>query len=327
MTTIRDALQRDNTHLQDRLTRFEILTAAAFLYFAGRCDCVVLETGLGGVYDATNIIEHPLLCILTKISYDHMQYLGDTIASIAINKAGIIKPGATVVVAPQEHIEASVVFADAARTLKCRHLPLQHSQIHRRSQQDTEFDYGAFGTLKSGLCGAHQIDNAATAVAAVAALATVFAINERHIRDGLANVIWPCRLQKMQDKPTVYIDGAHNVDGAWRMMEYLQSKYSGRCCRFVFGCLADKNYAELCAIIKPLAFTVYTVTPDSVRALPAETLAAELISQGIPAVAAPSVQEGVLSCIANSADNDVVCIFGSLYMAGAALELLQRTNA
>jgi dihydrofolate synthase/folylpolyglutamate synthase len=313
------------------ITFFEITTAAAFLAFArAPADIVLLETGLGGRLDATNLVERPLLTVLTPISFDHRQHLGDTLALIAGEKAGIMKPGVPAVVAPQP-AEAAAVFAARAATLG---LPLFRHGEEWQVDADPELRFRAGGrewTLpRPALLGSHQIVNAGTALAAAQQLGD-FRVDATAMARGLREVEWPARLQRLTRGPLaarlpagweLWLDGGHNGAAGEALADFVAGwRRGGSDLHLVFGMLDTKEPAEFLAPLAPLTASLSAVTiPGSHAALAAESAAAVARAVGIAASAAASVDDAVAAIIGARGDRPArILICGSLYLAGSVL--------
>lgn len=319
---------------------FEMLVAAAFLCFVeAQVDYVILEVGLGGDTDATNVIPTPELAILTPISYDHMDLLGATLAEIATHKAGIIKPGGVVLTCPQEPEVMDVLQArceEVGAELICAEMPSCREKLnyaetpsHGEKQSSAEapccgenqhFDLPGYKNLQIALLGTYQTRNAALAVRAAELLngRILPRIEESHIRKGLLHTRWPARFELIKKNPYVILDGGHNVQGAEVLCESLQYYFPHQKVHFVTGVLADKEYQKMMCVIAPLAEKVYTITPPNPRALSAEDLAACVRSIGVDAEAFESLEDAVDCAL----EGDIICIFGSLYFVGKAREYL-----
>ncbi len=262
-------------------TQFELETAAAFTYFcANHCDVIVLECGMGGKDDATNIVRNKICCVFTSISYDHMQYLGNTLTDIATAKAGIITPGCTVV-SFDDPPEVLDVIRKKCRSLNSRLYTVDRVHVTsddamRLTQKVT---YEEFGDVTVPLCGTFQAENAALAMRTVsvinnARLIEGFSPDEDTIRKGIAAVRWPFRFECISFSPLVFVDGAHNADAAVKLWETIERCLAGYKIVLVMGMYADKEYEKVSSILAGLAEAVFTVqTPDDIRALPAEELA------------------------------------------------------
>lgn len=255
-------------------TSFEVETALAFLYFREQqCDVVLLETGMGGSMDATNLISHPLCSVITSISRDHMAFLGNTLTEIAEAKAGIIKEGCPVVSAWQQP-EAEAVLR---RTAQERHAPMTVAEKVSEVSYDMDrlqLAYGDIGTVTVNLTGAYQAANTACALETVRRLQALgYGISPKQIRTGLAQVRWSGRMERLCSHPYFFLDGAHNEAAAYRLAETVENCFTNRRITYIIGVLADKEYEKMLSILLPYCRKVYTVTPGNPRALAAEELA------------------------------------------------------
>lgn len=315
-------------------TSFEVETALAFLYFWDRqCDVVLLETGMGGGTDATNLISHPLCSVITSISRDHMAYLGDTLAEIAEAKAGIIKEGCPVVSAWQQP-EAEAVLRRMAQE---RHAPLTIAAAEKVSGAVYDMDrlqmtYGETGAVTVNLTGAYQVANTACVLETVGQLPSLgYAITQEQLRTGLAQVHWKGRMERICGKPCFFLDGAHNEAAACRLAETIENCFTNRRITYIIGVLADKEYEKMLTVLLPYCRKAYTVTPDNPRALPAERLAEcarKVLSQAswagqpgrrmppVQVVCAGDVPRAVEMALQEAEPEDVVLALGSLsYLA------------
>ena len=300
-------------------TEFELITALAMLWFAQeRCDIVVLEVGLGGALDSTNVIDCPELAVICNLGYDHTAILGGTLAQIAGAKAGILKGGDCVLYdgLPQE--AADVIRARCAATGTHLHTP-DFTQLHtvRLALTGQVFDYGARKALELPLLGLHQQKNAAVVLTAVDVLRQRgWALPEEAVRRGLAGTVWPGRFELLQTQPPVFVDGGHNPQCMQALAQNLRDYLPGRSITALTGVMADKQYDEMYRIIAPLIDRFVAVTPDNPRALPAAQLAAQLRAYGKPVTVCGSVAEGVRAALDRTPDDGALVAFGSLYMAG-----------
>ena len=294
---------------------FELLTALGFLYFAQeRCGCVALECGLGGRYDATNVIKTPDCAVIMPIGMDHTAVLGDTLAAIAAEKAGIIKPGGTVVSAPQEPEALRVIErACAERNASLHMVDINNLCPVSASLDGQVFSYKDLKNLHIGLLGAHQMRNACAAVEAAQALG----IGEDAVRAGLAGARWPCRFELLRREPPFVIDGAHNPHGAAALAAALAQVFPGQKFVFLMGVMADKDYGAILRRMEPLAERFICCAPDSPRALPARALAEQV--RYVPAETADSLEDAVAKCLGTGLP---VCAFGSLYYVGYVRKML-----
>lgn len=284
-------------------TEFELMTAIAFLHFQrSGCDIVVLETGLGGRLDSTNIIGSPEVAVITRIGLEHTQLLGDTPEKIAGEKAGIIKTGCDAVLYGQSREVEAVV----ERACRERCVPLAVARPR-------ELEY------RVSLLGEYQLHNAAVVLETVDRLRRRgWEIPERAVVRGLEQTRWPGRMELARRRPDVLLDGAHNPQCMEALARSLRGMYPGKELIFLTGVLADKDYPAMMGELLPLAREFYTLTPDSPRALPAGKLANYLGEQGAKASPCGSVREGLDRALVAAGMEDVVCICGSLYMIGEA---------
>lgn len=297
-------------------TVFELETAISFLYFLQeKCDIVVLETGFGGLLDATNVVRTTVMEVIVSISLDHMGVLGNTISEIAEQKAGIIKPGTVVVSALQEP-EAMEVIEKKAKKEGCRLVTVSHLEASdvRYGYEEQSFSYGGYKDLKISLAGSYQIKNAVLAVEAVRQLCKLgFPISEQSLREGMQKTVWRGRFTLIGREPVFIIDGAHNRDGARVLKESLELYFSGRRMIFIMGVFKDKEYGKIAGMLAPMAEKIFTVqTPGSDRALPAEELAKVVFQYNQNVEAASSVEDAVQKSLAAAGKEDVIAAFGSL---------------
>lgn len=306
--------------MADPPTEFETVTALGLKYFAEQgCDIVVLEVGMGGRLDATNVIPVPEVAVITRIGLDHTKTLGGTIEQIAFEKAGVIKEGGDVVLYGGDP-EADPVFERACTERRATLTKTDFSRI-RNVTADLDrlrFDFLPYEGLELRLVGLYQPYNAAVALTAIERLtARGWRIGEEHIRRGLMQARWPARFEVLSRDPVVIVDGGHNPQGVRAAVESLAAHFPGRRITFVLGVMADKAVAEMLDLIVPAAERVIAVTPDNPRALPAAELANMLTARGVTAEAAPGVESGVRRAIELAGPDGVVCALGSLYMSGA----------
>lgn len=309
-------------------TVFEIETAMAFLYFKEkRCDIVTLEVGCGGLLDATNVITTTLMEVIASISMDHTDLLGDTLAKIAAQKAGIIKPD-TMVVSAQQKSEAAQVIEDTCKEQHCTLQMVDESKIsnvHYGAEGQT-FSYKTWENVAISLAGSYQIKNAALALEGVEALRKLgYALSDQQVREGLLHTAWRGRFTTLHRDPTVIIDGAHNPAAALELKESLERYFPGKTLYFVMGMFKDKDYAQVIDLTAPLARHIITVeTPGNPRAMPARELA-EAVGKVNPSVEwADSVAHGVEKALAMAGKEDAVIVFGSLSFLGEAVDAVNE---
>lgn len=309
-----------------RLTTFEFLTALGFAYFEQKgAEFQVLEVGLGGRLDATNVT-NPEVCIITPINFDHMEVLGNSLAEIAAEKAGIIKPGSTVVISPQLDEAAEVIKQTCQR---CRvQLITVGTDV---TWQGLGFDLGRQLLRVKGrkdsyelsipLLGQHQLDNAATAVAALEVLADRgFNISVQGIVGGLGRVSWPGRLQVLSRHPLVVVDGAHNIGAARRLKQAIEQYFNFDRAILVIGASFDKDIASIVSELYPPFDKVIVTRSRHPRAIALAPLAAEFAKHGVKALVAGDVPSALSQALALAGDKDLVCVAGSLFVVGEAME-------
>ena len=302
----------------DFVTPFEMGTALALAAFEGeKCDFAVIEVGMGGRLDPTNIVR-PVACAITAIGLDHMGYLGDTLEQIAGEKAGIIKENVPVVCYPAES-GVRQVFADAAARQKAPLVQLDESGI-LRAEGDAHGSTVTYRLgrlwpdMRIGLPGQYQQRNAMTVLALVETLtAQGHAIPEEAVRQGLAEAVWPARLEWAGN---VLIDGAHNPQGVDALVQYVDNYLPDRRRVLLTGVLSDKLQPEMLAQMMHIAREIVTVTPDTPRAMPAAEYAAHLNALGARAVPADTLAEGLAMAQELAGPDGVVIAAGSLYFAG-----------
>lgn len=313
-----DAIRDKADSMQDSPTEFEIITAVAFLYFLKqRCDIVVLEVGLGGTLDSTNVISVPECAVITALGMDHVQELGPTLADIASAKAGIIKEGGSVVSYGGQP-EADEVISRAARERRAKLYLVDFDRltIQGGDLEYTVFDFDGLENLRLPLIGSYQPKNAATAITALRVLREKgWDIPDQAIREGLREVKWPGRFELLRKEPPFILDGSHNAHGMKATVESLCRSFPGQKFTFLFSVMADKDMDEMIALLAPLAQRFVTVTANTPRAMDAGALAQKLADAGLEAIPAPGIPEGVALALELSG-NGPVCALGTLYFSG-----------
>ncbi len=307
-------------------TSFEIETAMAMLYFMWeKVDFAVVEVGLGGRLDATNVIKEPISCVITSISMDHMQYLGDTIEKITEEKAGIIKKRVPVVTGNTDKRVLSTLYK------KCEELKTVLTLAPREEAMDisylsegTSFTYrGQRYTIS--LLGDHQISNALLAIETMNLLNQKgYGIDQTSIEEGLYRTTWSGRFEVLRRSPYVIIDGAHNEDAAIQLKKTLQTYFKDQKLILIMGVLADKDYGSILRILAPLAKVILTITPDNDRALASTQLAIEAKKYtDAEIIDSNTVQKAVTSAYNIANKEDIILAFGSLsYLSEVKTALL-----
>jgi dihydrofolate synthase / folylpolyglutamate synthase len=317
------------------VTFFEVGTAAGFLHFLRRrVDVAVVEVGLGGRFDSTNVCQ-PLVALITSISLDHVQQLGDRLASIAMEKAGIVKPGRPAV-SGATALEAREVIEQICRE---RHAPLRQLGVDfrysyepgkvtaegtRPARVQVFTDRRAWPLLELGLLGEHQAANAAVAVTCLEHLrAAGWAITDRAVADGLARVSWPARLEVLQRRPLVVLDCAHNAASAQALVEALRQSFPPVRRLLIFAVSSDKDVAAMFRILGPHFRHVFLTRYNSTRSVPPDDLAALLRqTTDLPHTVCPTAAEAWQAARVLAGPKDLVCVAGSVFLAGEMRPLL-----
>jgi len=310
------------------LTTFELLTALAFLYFREKgVDYQVLEAGLGGRLDATNVIQ-PEVCVITSISFDHVDVLGESLTQIATEKAGIIKPGSTAVSSPQSP-EAMAVLERVCRERGVRLIRVGGDVTWRQKTFTPEGQsfqvVGMKGEydLTLPLLGEHQLENAATAVAVAEVLAERGAkILPENIAHGLERVQWPGRLEILRRRPWVIVDGAHNADSARRLVQALEQYFAFERALLIFGASSDKNIAGMVDELISLFEVVIVTRSRHPRAVAPERLVSEFAKRGITPQVAEDAASALEMALAHSRASDLICATGSLFLIAEVMEYM-----
>lgn len=311
-------------------TPFEIETALAFDYFAKKeCDLVILETGMGGRLDATNVVKNTLVAVITSISMDHMNFLGDTTEKIALEKAGIIKEGSRVVVLKQGEKVLEVVKQKALE----QKAPLIIADPGKATGiayglTKQKFNYENRKNLVIPLAGIVQISNAVLAIEVIKALRECgLCIGEEALREGLRNTEWLGRFSVIGTKPYFVIDGAHNEDAAKKLAQSIEMYFTNKRIIYIMGILRDKEHEKIVALTAKYAQQVITVaTPNNPRAMDSIALAQEVMKYNKSVTAASSVEEAVEMAYLLAGKEDVILAFGSLSFLGRILEKVQKKN-
>jgi len=323
-----ESMKQDTSFRQ--LTYFEALTALAFAYFKKKqVDFQVLEVGLGGRLDATNVAK-PVVCIITPISLDHTQILGNSLEEIAREKAGIIKHGCWVVLSPQPQ-EAASVISDICREKEAKVVQVGKDITWHKTGGDLHQQSLAIEGRTSKyqvsipLLGDFQLENAADAVAALEILASAgFAISAADINQGLARVKWPGRFHILQQNPTVLVDGAHNVASMKVLVGNIKSYFSYKRIFLVFGTSCDKDIAGIINELVALSPQVIVTQTLHSRAAALSTLATEFSKRGIEPEIRETISEAISRALSLAGRTDIICVTGSLFVVAEALDYFSR---
>lgn len=308
----------------DSPTEFEVVTAIAFLYFADRqADITILEVGLGGIGDSTNVVKSPLASVITSISYDHMAQLGSSLAEIAVNKAGIIKTGCPVIAnVPQR--DAAKIIARKAYAMGSRLYDI--SGIRAAVSDETPFSQKvsmelyekSYSDVEISMVGRHQAENLKTALATLEILRKSGAVKlaREALYEGLKRARQPGRFEVISEDPVVIIDGAHNEAGAQALQETMAQHFAGKKILLVAGILADKEIDSIVKFLTKITDHIIVTEPDNPRKLAAEKLAEHVAEFGVAAEAVPDVEAAVHRAKELADDYDVILFAGSLYLIG-----------
>ena len=304
--------------MADKPTEFELITALAFLYFARHnCEYVVLECGLGGRLDATNIIKTPILSVITGIALDHTAILGDTHEKIAAEKAGIIKRGVPILWCGS-HEGAGRVIKEKAVETDSELLTVDRNALTVKNMtlDGTDFDFGNHRDLHLSLLGGYQPLNASNVLTAIDVLRNQgIEISDEAVKQGLSNAVWHARFEVISKEPLVIADGGHNPEGVDGAVDSIKKYFPDKKVGIVTGVMADKDYLYMASRMAEIAEKVFCLTPDNPRALPSDKYAEVFKEKEIESLAFGSVGEAVQNALAwaKNTGNAVVCL-GSLYM-------------
>ena len=308
---------------------FELITAVGFLYFVQeQVDVVVLEVGLGGRFDSTNVIKNPLLSIITGIDFDHTKLLGNTLHKIAAEKAGIIKEGCPCIYGGGKTSVGRVLSVLAAQqNAPIYSVDRRKFNLLEMTLEGTRFDFGEYRDVYLSLLGSHQLSNVQTVMTALEVLATRgIAVEEEAVRRGLASVRWPARFEVLSRDPLIIYDGAHNPHGVRALIKSIETYFPEETVNVLSGVMADKDYGEMVEMLRPITECAFTVTPpENPRALDAEKFAQVFERQRIPVEAYSTLRDGIDSALASSRENGkpILCL-GSLYLYAALTKELEE---
>lgn len=311
--------------MADKPTEFELITALAFEYFARHnCDIVILEAGMGGRLDSTNIIDTSVLSVITGIALDHTAFLGDTVEKIAKEKAGIIKKNVPVIYGGSDESAKSVI-ENKAKEMGSEFVAVDYSslKINSMALEGTNFDYADYSGLKISLLGSYQPRNCAIVLNVVEILRKKgFEISDSALREGLASAMWQGRFEILSCDPLIIFDGAHNPQGIEAAVESVKLYFGVQKICLVTGVLRDKDYTYIATKLSEIAEAAFTFTPDSPRALAAEEYAKVLQGAGIEAQSADSIKVALDKAKAYAMVNNcpIICA-GSLYAYAALIDL------
>ena len=345
-TKVKEACDKLTSQGKPHPTRFEVETAAAFSWFyEEQCDIALLEVGMGGETDATNLIKQPLVSVLTSISVDHIRFLGNSLGEIATVKSGIIKPQVPVVTMEQKP-EAFVQIEKKAKEMQAELIVAKADQAQQITQKNGRYVFGwnvpdyvhnekeavectekilldkqdnEFRKMQQkmhinlSLCGTFQVENAVCVLNVLQILQKKYPkITKETIQHGLAHTTWHGRMEQLGAEPDFYLDGAHNEDAVRKLRKTLDEGFSDRRIVYIMGVLADKDYEKMIQMIFRPGDHVYTVTPQNPRALDGKELEKQLLEQKIDARYCENVQDAVLYALRDAQKGDMILAFGSL---------------
>ena len=323
-----EAVKEAADGMSDAPTEFEILTAMGFRHFAAeKCDAVVLEVGLGGRMDSTNVIPAPEVCVVANIGLEHTAILGDTVEKIAAEKCGIIKHGSHAVLFGQSEGVENVAREKCAQEDVALTITAQEKLERISSSLDgQEFKYRGRGPYHLRLLGEYQLLNALTVIDVCNALRSRGwdKLTDEAIDEGLSHAQWPGRLELLRRGPDFIVDGAHNPQCVDALMDSLAALYGDKKLIFLTGVLRDKDWQQMLRRALPLAKAFVVITPPSARALDENELAAWLNAQGVPAIPAADTDDGVRRALAMAGKDDAICSWGSLYFTGEVRHALSE---
>ena len=311
--------------MEESPTEFELVSCIAFEYFCRqKCDIVVLEVGMGGALDSTNVIEVPEVAVITNIGLDHTEYLGDTVEKIALTKSGIFKEGGhAAVYRSTPSVEAVYEQVCAEKHVSLKKADFDSLRLKKHTLDGQVFDCGSRKDLVLPLLGDHQLHNAAVVLAIADTLIEEgWKISEQNIYDGIRDVRWPGRFDIASRQPLFIIDGGHNPQCIEALVKNIQDYLVGRKVIALTGVLADKDYADMYRPVMPLVDSFVCITPPNPRKLEAAQLAQYLGQTGAKAEAAESISAGVKLAMEKAGKNGAVLCFGSLYSIGAIRDAL-----
>lgn len=314
--------------MEDKPTEFELITAIAFYYFKEvGCDFVVLECGLGGRYDATNVIKTSILSLITGISLDHTAILGNTIEKIAREKAGIIKRGVPIIYGGDNSAALTVIKKEAEeKSAPFYRSDYEKVKLKKSDLSGSEFDFGDYKDVKISLLGLYQLKNSALVLSAVNKLSELGVnIPNDAIYRGLKLAKWPARFEIISKSPRIIFDGAHNAEGISSAKSSIEEYFKDQKVIAISGVLADKDYEKIAKDIASVARIVFTITPDNPRALTAEKYADVIRKYGAESTSCQEISEAINSAISEAKNRgESIIILGSLYTYGDVIKEISK---
>ncbi len=325
LDTVKAACERMLKKGMAQPTVFEVETALAFVHFyREKCDYVLLEVGMGGETDATNLITKPVCSVLTSISMDHMQFLGNSLEEIASVKAGIIKDGCAVVTGSMQKPEVMQIIKETAKRKQAKLFTADMGLVKevQYSLSGMTYQHEELGSVELKVSGTYQLENSNLAITVCK---EVLNLPEETVKAGLKKAYWPGRFEVISKKPLVILDGAHNEDAAEKLSQTLQKHFTNGRITYIIGVLADKAHGKMLKCLLPLAESVYTVTPPNKRALDGKVLAQEAECLGKKAVFCENMKEAADFALkeVRAGKIDAIVAFGSLsYLSDLKAEII-----
>ncbi|MGL5312932.1 MAG: bifunctional folylpolyglutamate synthase/dihydrofolate synthase [Peptostreptococcaceae bacterium] len=332
VTIIKEKIEQMVSEGYSYPTEFEIVTAMAFYYYCEqKVDFVALEVGMGGRYDATNVIKQSEVSVITSISLDHIGILGDTVEKIAYEKGGIIKENGIAIVYDQSDAVKNVI-KEICKEKNAKYIEAKFDDIEVKKSDIYSQTYDCsvigqkFENLEIKLIGDHQVNNSILALNVIKFLEEKKNLNitEETIRKGLINTKWPGRIEKIKEEPIFIIDGAHNEDGAKSLAKAIERNFKGKKLTLLIGMLEDKDVDGVIEILIPNFDKVITTTPDNPRAISCDVLKKKISKYVDDVVAKPGIEEAVEYTLNNSTKEDTIISAGSLYMIGTVRTLVNN---
>lgn len=310
-----------------KITEFELVTAIAFEYFfEEKCDVVVLETGLGGRFDATNVIEHPLLSVITSISFDHTKILGDTLEKIAFEKCGIIKEKCDVVVYPDQEAGVMDVIRNQAELKKSKVFIPDLDKVKIVGEGLFTGTKVLFDGLEyhMNFVGKHQINNLCTALKALKILGKRFNISQAAIFQGIDKAKVPARTEILLKNPLIILDGSHNISSVSALYDVVTQYAKGKNLKAIVGMLADKDVEASFSKILPIFKEVSIVSPNSFRALSVQNALSIALKYNKNSKSYDSLENAIEQAVSSLQDNDALIMFGSLYLSSEIKKIFKQ---
>ena len=330
MKAIREAADALTASGRKEPTAFEMETALAFLYFYRKnCDFVILETGMGGTFDSTNVISAPLCSVITSVSMDHMNFLGNTLSEIAGQKAGIIKQDCPVIMAEQKE-EVLTVIRQQAQRKQAEFIRTEKPRRIFCHPDGTVLDYVSSSGISltdihTGMLGTFQAENMAAAIETVLCLKKAgLQVHEEDIKKGIAHARWPGRFERIGCRPAVYFDGGHNPGAAERIKETIEIYFTNSKIIYIMGVLADKDYETIVSVTAPLADEIMTVTPEHERGLDGRILAKAAEKYNKNVSYAEYLEQAFARAVPSAGTDGVILVFGSLSYLAKAKEGMRK---